>query len=209
VAFSDVSVTCGCSHALLQAMDVLCDSGDSVLIPSPVREIALLFFASFFFFFVFFFFFLFFFGFVQGFSLYRTLADYLGVESRLYNLDPKNNWEVDLVHLESLITSSTKALLVNNPSNPCGSNYSKQHLLEIVKVAEKHNLIIISDEVYAHMAFEGTMQSQYFALILSAVAVYSSGNCGRKFPIQISSQFANGFFPIFFRRRVFLYADSQ
>lgn len=125
VPSSNVAITCGCSHALLLAMDVLCDAGSNVLIPSP------------------------------GFSLYRTLADYLGVEYRLYNLLAHQNWEVDLVHLESLVTPSTKAILVNNPSNPCGSNYSRQHLQAIVAVAEKHRIPIISDEVYAHMVFEG------------------------------------------------------
>jgi tyrosine aminotransferase len=45
--------------------------------------------------------------------------------------------------------------MVNNPSNPCGSVYSKEHLLEILKIAEKHQLPIISDEIYGEMVFEG------------------------------------------------------
>ncbi len=44
---------------------------------------------------------------------------------------------------------------MNNPSNPCGTNYSREHLLAILAVAAKHHLPIISDEVYADMVFSG------------------------------------------------------
>ncbi|TPX60911.1 tyrosine transaminase [Powellomyces hirtus] len=90
-----------------------------------------------------------------GFSLYETLASSKGIECRFYNLDPSRTWEIDLDHLQSLIDENTTAILVNNPSNPCGSVYSKQHLLDILAVADKHKLPIISDEIYADMAFKG------------------------------------------------------
>ena len=43
------------------------------------------------------------------------------------------------------------AILINNPSNPCGSVYSKEHLLDIISIAEKYKLCIVADEVYADM----------------------------------------------------------
>ena len=46
---------------------------------------------------------------------------------------------------------TVSAILVNNPSNPCGSVYSRQHLLDLLKVAEKHRVPIISDDVYQDM----------------------------------------------------------
>ncbi len=125
VTAEDVCVTSGCSHALLLAMDVLCDAGSNILVPSP------------------------------GFSLYRTLGQYLAVDVRLYRLDPARNWEVDLAHLESLADSNTRAILLNNPSNPCGTNYSREHLLAVLELAERLKLPIISDEVYAGMVFGG------------------------------------------------------
>ncbi|TMS05790.1 Tyrosine aminotransferase [Larimichthys crocea] len=57
----------------------------------------------------------------------------MGIEVKLYNLLPEKSWEVDLQHLESLIDERTSCLIVTNPSNPCGSVYSKEHLQKIIK----------------------------------------------------------------------------
>ena len=54
-------------------------------------------------------------------------------------------------HLESLIDENTSAILVNNPSNPCGSNFTEAHLKDILALAERNYLPIISDEIYAGM----------------------------------------------------------
>jgi tyrosine aminotransferase len=58
-----------------------------------------------------------------------------------------------LEHLTSLIDDKTAALIINNPSNPCGSVFSKDHLLSILSLAYKHKLPIISDEIYADIVF--------------------------------------------------------
>lgn len=65
-------------------------------------------------------------------------------------LKPNSNWEVDLLDLESQVDSNTAAIVVNNPSNPCGSVYSREHLEEILEVAEDNYVPIIADEIYAH-----------------------------------------------------------
>lgn len=75
-------------------------------------------------------------------------------------MDPSRDWEIDLKHMESLIDSRTRAILVNHPGNPCGNVFSKQHILDLLEIAERHRLPIISDEVYEFMAFPGeTFQS--------------------------------------------------
>ena len=58
---------------------------------------------------------------------------------------------MDLQYLESLIDDNTAALIVNNPSNPCGSVYKAAHLQEILAVAERNKVPIIADEIYADL----------------------------------------------------------
>ncbi|XP_077451582.1 tyrosine aminotransferase isoform X7 [Stigmatopora argus] len=117
----DVILTSGCSQAIDLAISVLCNPGDNILVPRP------------------------------GFSLYKTLAVSLGIEVKLYNLLPEKSWEVDLQHLESLIDERTSLLIVTNPSNPCGSVFTKEHQQKILKVASRNCLPILADEIYSNM----------------------------------------------------------
>ncbi len=55
---------------------------------------------------------------------------------------------MDLDDLEAKIDSQTAAIVVNNPSNPCGSVFSRRHLLEILDIARRHCVPIIADEIY-------------------------------------------------------------
>lgn len=120
----DVFLTSGCSSAIEHAIAVLVNPGDNILIPRP------------------------------GFSLYQTLCECQGLEVKSYNCLPDRMWEVDLSHLESLIDGKTKAIVVVNPSNPCGSNFTRNHVREIVQVALRHKIPIIADEIYGGMAFK-------------------------------------------------------
>lgn len=72
-----------------------------------------------------------------------------------YPLLPDNDWECDLQAMASLVDDRTRAILINNPSNPCGSNFSIQHLQAICAVARKYGLPIISDEIYGGLVFDG------------------------------------------------------
>lgn len=90
-----------------------------------------------------------------GFPLYQVITRSLLGDVQFYDLIEENNWECDLVQMESLINDKTKAILINNPSNPCGSNFSKEHLINVVALAKKYNLPIIADEIYANVVFEG------------------------------------------------------
>ncbi|KAJ3339042.1 hypothetical protein HDU91_001079 [Kappamyces sp. JEL0680] len=97
-------------------------------------------------------------------------------------------WEIDLAHLESLVDENTAAILVNNPSNPCGSNYSHEHLESILKVAEKHGIPVISgiqrglrvDEIYADMVFH----DQVFypmATVSNKVPILTCGGLAKRY----------------------------
>lgn len=66
---------------------------------------------------------------------------------------PNDKWKVDLQSLESQIDDDTVAIVVNNPSNPCGSVYSQEHLKEILAIASKNKVPIIADEIYEYFVF--------------------------------------------------------
>ena len=76
------------------------------------------------------------------------------MEYDTYALLPERGWEIDLDNLKSQITPKTRAILVNNPSNPCGSCFTKEHMDQILAVAEEYKLPIISDEVYYGLSYD-------------------------------------------------------
>eukprot|EP01061_Rhynchopus_euleeides_P000701 TRINITY_DN10514_c0_g1_i1.p1 TRINITY_DN10514_c0_g1~~TRINITY_DN10514_c0_g1_i1.p1 ORF type:complete len:447 (+),score=196.80 TRINITY_DN10514_c0_g1_i1:119-1342(+) len=123
-AASDVFVTSGASHALQMVFDAFLQPGDSILLPQP------------------------------GFSLYKTICDSKGFKCQFYNLLPEKSWECDLESIRASIDSTTKVLFINNPSNPCGSNFSRQHLLDLLKIAEEFKLPVVSDEIYDGVVFD-------------------------------------------------------
>ena len=65
-----------------------------------------------------------------------------------------NDWTLDLQELEAAITPRTKAIYFNNPHNPLGKVFTRDELLGIGNLCIKHNLLLISDEVYERIAFE-------------------------------------------------------
>jgi arginine:pyruvate transaminase len=68
-------------------------------------------------------------------------------------LDPDNGFHPDLAALEAAITSRTKALLLNSPSNPTGAVFTREEIAAIGKLCKKHDLWIVSDEVYASLIY--------------------------------------------------------
>ncbi|XP_019965220.1 tyrosine aminotransferase [Paralichthys olivaceus] len=145
----DVILTSGCSHAIDLAISVLCNPGDNILVPCP------------------------------GFSLYKTLAVSMGINVKLYNLLPEKSWEADLQHMESLIDERTSCVIVTNPSNPCGSVYSKEHLQKILKVASRHCVPILADEIYSDMVLPGC-SCPSMASLSSDVPIISCGGLAKR-----------------------------
>ncbi|GAA5928571.1 hypothetical protein JCM3775_004568 [Rhodotorula graminis] len=126
VTKNDVVMTHGASGALEMAISVLADETKNVLFPRPL------------------------------FTAYETMSAISRCEIRYYDLLPEQDWEVDLAHLESLIDENTAFVMLNNPSNPCGSNWSEKHLRDIAALMAKHQTLVITDEVYAGLAWDVT-----------------------------------------------------
>ncbi|KAG0342332.1 hypothetical protein BG000_005392 [Podila horticola] len=96
------------------------------------------------------------------------------------NIPPENNWEMDLKQLESLIDERTSTVVMNNPSNPCGSVFRKQHLLDFLAVCERHHLPVIADEIYCDLVFSG---NEFFPLasLTQTVPVLAVGGLAKKY----------------------------
>lgn len=75
----------------------------------------------------------------------------------LYKLDPNNNWEPDIADIESQLKSHPEivGITIINPNNPTGSVYSREVLEQVVQLAEKYQLMILSDEIYFRLVFAG------------------------------------------------------
>jgi len=70
-----------------------------------------------------------------------------------YHLKAEDDFQPSLSNLEQCVTSRTKVLLINSPSNPLGVVYSAEKLTELLQFAAKHDLWVISDEVYEYFTF--------------------------------------------------------
>jgi tyrosine aminotransferase len=153
----DVSLTSGCSHALQICIEVLCNPGDTLLVPNP------------------------------AFPLYQTIADHLSVSVSKYELLPERGWEADLEHMRAQLEAAAAgsgrvgAILVNNPSNPCGSVYSIAHLKGILALAEEFKVPIIADEIYGDMVFEGEEEFSYMAELTDVVPVLSCNGIAKRY----------------------------
>ncbi|XP_014230097.1 tyrosine aminotransferase isoform X1 [Trichogramma pretiosum] len=150
VQFKDVVLCSGCSSALDLCITALAREGQNIIIPRP------------------------------GFSIYRTLAEGLGITVKSYNLQPEFGWEIDLNDLEAQIDESTAAIIINNPSNPCGSVFSRDHLLDILQVAAKYYVPIIADEIYEHMVFPGKIFCS-LASVSTEVPILSCSGLTKRF----------------------------
>ncbi|CAL4116174.1 unnamed protein product, partial [Meganyctiphanes norvegica] len=150
VTAKDVILCSGCSCALDMCITALASPGQNILVPRP------------------------------GFPLYKTLAEGLAIKTKYYNLLPENNWEVDLAMLEDMIDDETAAIVINNPSNPCGSVFNKGHLKAIIEVASRNKVPIIADEIYDYFVFEGH-EYHYMASLTDEVPILSCGGLTKRF----------------------------
>ncbi|MDU1006664.1 MAG: pyridoxal phosphate-dependent aminotransferase [Clostridium butyricum] len=67
----------------------------------------------------------------------------------------ENNYKYTIEDLEKAVSDKTKAILINSPNNPTGTIYNREELIEIAEFAKKHELLIISDEIYEKLIYDG------------------------------------------------------
>lgn len=120
---TEIIVTVGVSEALYLAMTAILDPGDEVIVPQPC------------------------------FVSYTSEVSFTGGVPVIVSTCAEDDWQLTVEQLEVAITPRTKALLIGYPNNPTGAVMTRQRLAEIAEVAKKHDLLVISDEIYARLVY--------------------------------------------------------
>lgn len=126
----EILITAGAMEGLMDALQCVVNPGDEVIITSP------------------------------GFSSYTEQILLAGGVPKYLPLDENNQWAMKLDQLPSLITKKTKAILINSPCNPTGSIFTQEELNAIKEAVLKHNLILITDEPYSFLVYDGAEVSE-------------------------------------------------
>ncbi|MBE6072840.1 MAG: pyridoxal phosphate-dependent aminotransferase [Clostridium butyricum] len=122
---SQIIVSTGAKQSLANTFMAVLNPGDEVLIPVPYWV---------------------------SYPELVKLADGVPV---FVNTDEADNYKYTIETLKLALTNKTKAILLNSPNNPTGTIYSKEELIEIANFAKEHDLIIISDEIYEKLIYDG------------------------------------------------------
>jgi aspartate/methionine/tyrosine aminotransferase len=125
VKAEEVIVTAGGTQALFSAFYALLNPGEEIIVPDP------------------------------GFLVYGSQILLAGGNPVFLPLREENDFQIDIDELKRLITPKTKAILINSPSNPTGMLIKEEVLREIANIALENNLMVISDELYEDILFDG------------------------------------------------------
>ena len=83
-----------------------------------------------------------------------------------YRLLEENNYQIDLDEIESKITDKTKVLILITPNNPTGGVLKREVLEKLSEIVIRHNLIVISDEIYEKMIYDGNVHTSIASLLV-------------------------------------------
>lgn len=121
----NVLITVGLSEAIFDVLTVILDEDDEILVPNPVWV------------------------------NYVNVPNLLKAKPISYDLLEKNNYQPDIEELKSKITPKTKAIVLISPNNPTGSILKKDTLEKIAELAIENDLLVLADEVYERLIFDG------------------------------------------------------
>jgi alanine-synthesizing transaminase len=127
VSADRVLITSGTSEGIELALTGIVDEGDEVLVPSPT------------------------------YPLYTAVLAKIGARPAYYRTDHRREWMPDLDHIRSLINPKTRALVVIDPNNPTGAIYPEKMRRDLIALADTHGLVILADEVYGDLAYDGAV----------------------------------------------------
>ena len=145
VTLDDVYTGNGVSELIVLSMNALLNDGDEVLVPAP------------------------------DYPLWTAAVSLSSGTPVHYLCDESKDWAPDLNDLRKKITPRTKAIVVINPNNPTGAIYSKEVLLEMVKIAREHGLILFADEIYDKMLYDAEKHISLASLSTDVVTITFNG----------------------------------
>tara|TARA_B100000614_G_scaffold66367_2_gene58757 strand:- start:1816 stop:3000 length:1185 start_codon:yes stop_codon:yes gene_type:complete len=125
----NIIVSCGGKHSLYNACQVLFEKGDEVIIFTPYWV------------------------------SFPDFVSVTGAKPVFVKTISEQQYEPDFLDLEKNITSNTKAVIINSPSNPTGGVWSDKAILKTLEIAHKNNLWVFSDECYEQLVYEGDFKS--------------------------------------------------
>jgi aspartate aminotransferase len=131
---NQITISTGGKQCLANAFMVILNPGDEVLIPVPYWV---------------------------SYPELVKLADGVPV---FVETSKENNYKYTVADLEKITTNKTKAIIINSPNNPTGTIYNEEELLEIANFAKEHDLLIISDEIYEKLIYDGEKHISIAAL---------------------------------------------
>ncbi len=120
-----VVVTPGAKPIMFYAMLALINEGDEVIYPNP------------------------------GFPIYESMARYVGGTAVPAPLREANDFRMDVAEVASLVTDKTRLIVTNSPHNPTGSILTPDDVREIARIAIEHDLVVLADEIYGRLQYEG------------------------------------------------------
>ncbi|MBH5300729.1 pyridoxal phosphate-dependent aminotransferase [Corynebacterium silvaticum] len=141
----DVYLGNGVSELIMMTMQALLDNGDEVLIPMP------------------------------DYPLWTAATSLSGGTPVHYLCDEDDDWNPSIEDIRSKITDKTKAIVVINPNNPTGAVYSPEVLRNIVQVAREHDLLILADEIYDRILYDGAVHISIAALAPDLLCITYNG----------------------------------
>jgi len=90
-----------------------------------------------------------------GFPIYESMINFLGGVAVPLQLSERRDFRINLEELESKVSSNTRLIIINSPHNPTGGVLTKDDLEAIARLAVKHDIMVLADEIYSEIVYEG------------------------------------------------------
>jgi len=129
VAAENVVIMPGAKPLIFTSLSATINPGDEVIVPNP------------------------------GYPTYNDVVNYLGATPVYMHLKETNQFRFDVDELKGLVTPKTRMIVINSPQNPTGGVLTRSDLETIYELAEKHDLWVLTDEIYSRLVYDGQFES--------------------------------------------------